>query len=288
MSVIKVGYLISYDFEFVKNSLPRVYPFIDEIYFAVDIEGKTWSGEEFSIPDSFWQWVKEFDTENKITIYKDQFYVPGLMPMECDTRERNMLGKKMGKADWYIQIDSDEYFIDFEGFLANLEKLDPNVPTTVLCRVATLFKAVPGGYLLINGETLEALSFATNNPVYDYARNNTSGNVSKFSEDLVVHQSWARTPEEIRLKLNNWSHKHDFNTDSLYNLWNAVDQYNYRSLSNFHPFVNNSWPKLMYIEGDIQKILDDLQDNGIEKLTEPYKVKKKPLLSRIWKEIKAK
>jgi len=287
MNIIKVGYLISYDYEFVKISLPRVYDFVSEIILAVDADGKTWSGQDLQIGSDFWSWIEEFDKDHKITIYKDQFFIPGLSPMECDTRERNLLGQKMGVCDWYIQIDSDEYFVDFEVFVKRLSSLEAKEPTSVYCSVATLFKQLPMGFLLID-KSFETLSFATNNPVYDLARNNTSGNKHVHWDNLVLHQSWARTDQEILLKLANWSHKNDFNTASFYKLWNAVDEYNYYCLSNFHPLSPVTWPKLVMMKGNITDILNSEDLRVFKSRADGPEVKRKNLLSRVWKAIKSK
>ena len=286
MSIIKVGYLISYDYEFVKTSLPRVYNSVTEIVLAVDINRKTWAGEDFIISDDFWKWISEIDVENKITIYQDDFSIPGLTTMECDTRERNILGKRMGTCDWYVQIDSDEYFLDFEAFALKLRNFKPTVPTTICCNVTTLFKEVNTGYLVID-ESVETLSFATNNPVYHVARNNQSGNEHLYWDDLVLHQSWARTPAEIKLKLTNWGHKDDFNTTSLYKLWDAIDEFNYYCLSNFHPLSPRTWPKLKFIPGRIDEILNSPQLKELRGKKDLSSRKKKSFLSRLWKKIKS-
>ena len=284
MVSIKVGFLISYDYEFVKISLPRVYNHVSEIYFAVDIEGKTWSGQDFDINHEFWIWINEFDTQRKITIYRDKFYIPGLSSIECDTRERNMLSKRMGHCDWYIQIDSDEYFVDFGAFVKKLKDFKPLGPTTVACRVATLFKQVNTGYLVV-GDSIERLNFATNNPIYDIARINNSGNAYTYWDDLVIHQSWARITEEINLKLRNWGHKDDFNVDSFFNLWVAIDEHNYYALKGFHPLDEATWPKLEFISGDIDQLLAS-QELYLLFNQKPSLSKRKSLLSRLWKEIK--
>ena len=284
MSTIKIGFLISYDYEFIKISLPQVYAFASEIYFAIDIDGKTWSGTNFKIPDDFWKWIIDYDAERKIKVYRDHFFVEGLRPMECDTRERNMLAKAMGPSDWYIQIDSDEYFVDFGSFVKRLKFYNTSAPTTISCRVITLFKRLESGYLLID-ESFETLSFATNNPVYNVARNNTTGNKIVNWPDVVLHQSWARESEEIKLKLNNWSHKDDFNTDSFFNLWKAIDEYNYAFLKSFHPLNPATWPKLSLVTGDLFHILSSgcLSELRGE---EVVPVKRKSLASRLWNEIK--
>lgn len=285
MTAIKAGFLISYDYEFVRTSLPRIYDFVDEIYFAVDVDGKTWSGGSLEIDPQFWEWLKAFDKDQKITIYKDRFYLPELSAIECDTRERNLLGKRMGKADWYIQIDSDEYFVDFGAFIEKLKAYHPTQPTSVCCSVATLFKGLPAGFLLID-ESFETLNFATNHPVYDMARNNSSGNVMVEWDDLVLHQSWARTTAEIQQKLDNWGHKDDFNTKSFFKLWYAIDEDNYNFIRDFHPLTQLTWPKLTLFKGTIQEILNSEELKNFKTKKRPP-VKKKSFLSRLWKKLKS-
>ncbi|WP_276089385.1 hypothetical protein [Pedobacter sp. JY14-1] len=204
--------------------------------------------------------------------------------MECDTRERNMLSKEMGTADWYIQIDSDEYFVDFGAFIGKLKRFKSESPTTVTCRVLTLFKVLPDGFLYID-DSVESLNFATNAPVYHVARNNAPEYTYVNWDDVVLHQSWARSPEAIYTKLNNWSHKNDFNVMSFYRLWDAVDQNNYYALSNFHPLNPLLWPKLGFLPGDIKDILGSelIKTVGLPK--SPVE-RNKPLLSRMWKRIR--
>ena len=55
------------------------------------------SGNNIEIPQSFFEEVKLFDSKNKIHFYEDSFYMKDLTPIECETRERNLLLKKMGK-----------------------------------------------------------------------------------------------------------------------------------------------------------------------------------------------
>jgi len=45
---IKVGMLVSYDYESIKNSLPPVYDYADRIVLAVDKDGKTCKRNKYS------------------------------------------------------------------------------------------------------------------------------------------------------------------------------------------------------------------------------------------------
>jgi len=97
LPLIKVGFLLSYDYDFLRTSLPLVYKEADVIALAKDYQCRTWSGNQFIISDNFFEWLKKFDTENKIKIYEDDFYRPELSLIENDTRERNMLAAFLRK-----------------------------------------------------------------------------------------------------------------------------------------------------------------------------------------------
>ena len=122
MKKIHVGFLLSYDYELLKIALPPVYKSSDRIFIAIDQDYLTWSGNKFTVEPSFFDWLKEFDVDHKIELYFDTFYVPNLTTTQMDTRERKLLSDKMGIGNWLIQIDSDEYFIDFEGFVKQIKK----------------------------------------------------------------------------------------------------------------------------------------------------------------------
>ena len=56
---IHVGFLLSYDYEKLKLSIPPVYNLSDKIFLAVDENLNTWSGNKFEIEGSFFKWLKE-------------------------------------------------------------------------------------------------------------------------------------------------------------------------------------------------------------------------------------
>lgn len=252
--VIKVGFLISYDYEYIKNSLPRIYPYTDYIAFAIDKDRKTWSGERFELPDTFFEWVKEFDTDKKIHIYEDSFYVPTLTAIECDSRERNLLAKFMGEGGWHIQIDSDEYFLNFKEFVDYIKTLDINKDTQVYARWITMYKKNQEDFFLIR--TNESFPLVANNPNYKLARLSDSKN-NIYTDFEVLHQSWARSDNEIKQKLSNWGHKTDFDVDSYYQFWKAINKQTYKYARSFHPLDPWLWPNLEYFKA---KNIDELVD----------------------------
>lgn len=250
--IIKAGFLISYDCEYLKIALPLIYSCDDicEIYLAIDKDFKTWNGEDFSIPESFFEWIEDFDTKNKITIYRDHFYIPELSTIDCDTRERRMLSERMGKCDWYIQIDSDEYIVDIQKFVNKLKQISnemPNEKLSVAGKIVMLFKE-KGDELYVVNPIKELIWLATNAPNYQYARANLKQKLIK-TETLVVHQSWARSEEEISQKIRNWGHMKDFDVHQFYDDWKDLDSTNYKNWKNFHPLTPNEWQSLSRIKG---------------------------------------
>ena len=49
--MIKVSYLVSYDYYMLLTSIKQLYEHVDEIVISVDKDFKTWSGNSFEIPE---------------------------------------------------------------------------------------------------------------------------------------------------------------------------------------------------------------------------------------------
>lgn len=255
---INVGFLVSYDYEFLKTSLPLVYKEADTITLAMDENLNTWSGQKFSIDPSFFTWLETIDVDKKITIYKDNFYIPELDAKGNDTRERNMLAAKMGEG-WNIQVDSDEYFIDFESFANYLRtnKFIQGKSVQICALWITLFKQLEDGILYIKEP--DPFYIGTSKPDYIRCRKNRK-QMKVYVPYLVLHQSWARTTEELELKLKNWSHTDDFNVDSYIEFWKNLNKDNYHTAKNFHPLGSDNWKELTYCPGkNMQEVMQNLK-----------------------------
>ena len=247
MKKIHVGFLLSYDYDLLKLSLPPVYKTADRIFLAVDKELRTWKGQKFTIETEFYTWLKEFDIDNKIEIYEDDFYRPELSTLENDTRERTMLSQKMGIGNWLIQVDSDEYFIDFEKFVHDLRKYDSYLDHPEKNKIQIfafwliIYKYTENGILYIDKPQKSV--FATNYPNYKNARRTNERVI--YLDSLVLHESVARSEEQLRFKLENWSHNVDVNKDFL-NKWISVNENNYQEMTDFYYIEPERWKKLSY------------------------------------------
>jgi hypothetical protein len=247
MKKIHVGFLLSYDYELLKLSIPPVYKAADKIFLAHDKEFRTWNGKNFNVNPDFFSWIKDFDIDNKIEIYQDNFYLPELSTIENDTRERTMLSQKMGIGNWLIQVDSDEYFIDFDKFVTDLRKYDHFLdnPEKNKIQIAAfwliIYKYTDNGILYIDKPQKSV--FATNYPNYKNARRTNERVI--YLDSLVLHESVARTENDLRFKLENWGHNTDVNKDFL-NKWISVNENNFQEMTDFYYIEPERWKKLSY------------------------------------------
>jgi hypothetical protein len=271
MREVKVGMLVSYDYEAIKNSLPRVYDYADQITLAVDKDNLTWSGNPININSTFWDWIKQFDSKNKISIYKDSFYQKGLSSLQCDTRERKMLGKFMGNGGWHVQVDADEYFVDFKHFVDFLHELDEKKKNVdcVYMQWIVLYKKISKGYLFIkdvNGGG-NGTAIATTRP-NDYVCCRIVKNPKKITyTQKIIHDSWSRTDEQLLTKLVNWSHNQDFDINGYFDFWKAVNEKNYRFVRNFGPNTNIQWGQLDFVKAqNIDELMKSFVNNEYHQL----------------------
>ncbi|WGK63791.1 hypothetical protein [Croceiramulus getboli] len=257
MFKLKLGYLISYDYQYVLHSLKLAYDNVDEIYLAIDKNFRTWTGTPFEINSIFFEEIKKLDFKNKVKIYRDDFYLPGLTPIECDTRERCLLNQRMGKG-WKIQLDSDEYIPNFSILSKYLRKhwfflVFPKLtPIVFQGRLINLLKKTENGFIYTDGN--EVFPFITNQYEYKLARVNYS--VRNFNCDIyAIHQSWARPLKELEFKVTNWGHALDYDVNLFLANWKQLNEENYKSNLLSHPNNGSAWANLKFIKSNS---IDDL------------------------------
>lgn len=263
---INIGFLVAYDYELLRISIPLVYQHANSITLALDINRQTWSGNKFEINPDFFTWIKDYDTDGKITVYEDDFYDASINAMQNETRERNMLSKQMGDGVC-IQIDADEYFVDFKGFTKYLKKhqhkLTRKKPIQICAFMIDVYKVLDTCILYCPSYTNYYLG--TTNP--NYIRGRKNKNQEKWYVPFIsIHQSWGRNDAELKFKLDNWGHKDDFDVESFFQFWKSINKDNYMNHTNFHPFDKNEWPKLEYIEGkNFNEIVENFKAKKVSK-----------------------
>lgn len=267
MKKIHVGFLLSYDYDKLKKSIPPVYKEADAIFIAMDHKNRTWSGETFEVDPAFFEWLEAFDVDNKIQLYKDDFYDADLIAIENDNRERHMLSLKMGIGNWLVQIDSDEYFVDFANYVKDLRRFDSYLDNPekkniqIAAYLINLYKYTDNGVLFIKEPTRGII--ATNYPNYKVARNTRKRIV--YTQNILLHESIARDEAELVLKLDNWGHNievHD--KEAFLEKWRTTNKSNYKERENFFYIEPEKWKHLEFCEGNtIEEIRKNINLEGI-------------------------
>ena len=265
MNKIQVGFLVSYDYELLKNAIPPIYEDSDTVFLAIDKNRKTWKGSDITIDSSFFDWVKNFDTLNKIQFYEDDFYVKDLSTMECEVRERKMLAEKMGIGNWLIQLDSDEYFLDFKKFVLFLKSnnhylKNPEKQVVQICPFKiNLYKNSEEGIFYV--DQLDKFMAATNYPNYKIGRHGKCRSI--YTDSVALHECLSRSREDLIQKLENWGHNTDIDQDAFMAKWDLVNTENYKSLQGFFYLNPMEWKDLEYMPGkNIGELLENFKNSS--------------------------
>lgn len=259
---IQVGYLVSYDYELLKNSIPTVYSESDSVYLAIDSNRKTWKGQTIEIKEDFFKWIDDFDTQKKIVIYEEEFYIQGLTAMECEIRERKMLAHKMGIGNWLIQLDSDEYFYDFKKFVSFLKTknhllINPENKIVQICGFKiNLYKYVDEGVLYV--DKLDKFMIATNYPNYKIGRHAKCRSI--YTDSVALHDCLSRSREDLVQKIENWGHNDEINKNEFMNKWDSVSISNYKQIRGFFYLDPMHWKTLEFMKGNsLQELLSNFK-----------------------------
>jgi len=267
---IQVGYLVSYDYELLKNSLPTIYKESDTIFLAIDKNRKTWKGDSIDINPDFFDWIKTFDVDNKIVLFEEEFYVSTLTTMQCEVRERKLLAEKMGIGNWLIQLDSDEYFYDFEkfvGYLKSKNKFLENPQSQIVqicCFKINLYKYVEGGVMYV--DKLDKFMVATNYPNYKIGRHGKCRSI--YVDSVSLHDCLSRSRSELEQKLDNWGHNEDINKEEFLKKWDSVNVSNYKNIRGFFYLDPMHWKTIEFMKGNsLQELLINFKSSDTIKIS---------------------
>lgn len=281
MRPIHVGILLSYDYQYLPICLSSIYKSSDKITLAIDKQRLTWNGKKYAFDEGFLKEILANDPDHKISVYEDDFAIKDLPPIECEKRERRMLRDFMqmeAEDAWHLQIDTDEYFVDFDGFVTYLHQIEKhyNKNITVYPRARTIFKIDSHGLILAidDGERGYFPVASVGGCRFLPAQDEIILKVPFY----VLHQSWGRTDEEIKFKIENWGHTRDFDTNAYYEFWKSVNKYNAKYIRDCHPLrVTSGWNRLKYEEGSINEVLIRLKTEATRVNFKPSVIKRAQL-----------
>jgi len=248
--------LISYDAEYLPDSISKYYRYVDEIVLGLDKDRISWSNNPFKFDENkLWKDLKTLDKDNKIEVIEENFH-PSDIPIENDNYERNFLKEKC-THDWIFSFDADEELLNAKHFFQKFVPLaEPYYKKyDWMFTWLTPWKEIDDKTLIIANEDN---SFHRETPqgflthkhnTYKYAR--WTNNQKQMMTPLVVlHWSLCKTEKNLQQKINNIGHSDIANEDPFFQNWKNTTMENWDQLRNFKTsgFGNNQWPKIVCVE----------------------------------------
>lgn len=267
------AYLLAADPSWITYSVSSYYDFVDEIIVSFDVNKVGWSGVPVST-DVCLGLLKSLDKRNKMKFVGDSFYKPELSNREQEIFQRqHAVAACSSKAEWIINLDSDEVIPKPESFFNHLSKQVDKDVKSINWPFRVIFQHLNGSvYLEVcdidrKSPTVEFPgSIAVRKDViFDYGR--TSLQKQKIfhvtdrpwikrlirwrsprtiipMDEAILHFSWVRSVDQMWEKVRSWGHREDFDTENyVKNIWqNSVG--NWEHMQNFHPLNPNWWPAL--------------------------------------------
>lgn len=238
---------VAYDHRFAWTTIGSYYAIADEIILGLDRDRISWSGKPFQLDEEdFRSRLKAADPLGKIKLVEADFHSQGSAPAN-DTFERNALSMQCKPGHWVVQIDSDEVLqnpAEFRDWL-----LKRRGPWLVQGRWTVVFKRFGDDYLVIDKDSFWINLATRRRGLYTGCRDTRE--FKRRSPLLMLHFAWGRSEEEIKQKLESWTHAKDFDTAKYFAFWKSVDLDNYRQVRDFHPFDGPDFPSLRLIrKGD--------------------------------------
>jgi hypothetical protein len=233
--------LLAYDYRYCYQAIRSYYDIADEIILGLDADRLTWSKRPFAIDlEEVRAFVAEVDRDRKIRVIERDFHGEDT-PMKNDTRERSLLSREAAPGNWVVQVDADEILMNAADFRAWLLAEAP-ADHLILARWLSVFKVFGDQVLVVDppGEAVPVATMARG----EYVMARLTGQPQAMSPLQVLHFSWGRTPQELRQKLDNWSHAQDFNVEDFYAFWDGVTLDNYTQARDFHPLDPPVWGAL--------------------------------------------
>ena len=253
--------LISYDAEYLPNSIKSYYDYVDEIVLGLDKNRMSWSKNSFSFDESkLWSELSNLDGDGKITVIEEDFCKSD-KPIENDNYERNFL-KSNCSHDWIFSFDADEELLNAREFFVEFLPLtkDYYKHSDILMTWATPFKQIDDKILVICDADGTAFLSETQgvithkNNTFTWARwTDASQNPHKrmLSPLIALHWSLCRKDEALYKKIHNIGHSDIAEKDPFYQIWTECTLENYETYVNFKTSgMGPQWPKLRSIDSN--------------------------------------
>lgn len=274
------AYVLPGDPVWLEETLRQYYPLLDDLVVPVPDGGIGWAGRPLPV-DECLAIIRRVDSRGVARVIHGSWVEPQ-SPMKGDTAQRQAaLDALAGTVDWALQLDSDE-FLPRPAVIAELIALaDAHGADAVELPMRVLFRRTarhvfeitaadgaphheyPGAVLVrptvrladarrVEGRFVRVVcDEASGSLQLSRAPEPHEARAGGFDPaDVIIHNSWARTPSEVRQKVASWGHAKDVHPGLYYWLrwWPAPALW--WATRDFHPFSRGLWPRLRRIRNE--------------------------------------
>jgi hypothetical protein len=268
------AYILPGDPVWLERTLARYYDLLDALVLPIPEDSRGWTGAPIQV-DAVLAIVDAVDTRGLARRVPGQ-WTDAAHPMRADTAQRQAaLDALASDVDWVVQLDNDELLPDLQAMIAAIDEAEARGLDAVEWPMRVLFRKTrrhmfeivaadgsprydyPGAIAVrptvrlsdarrIEGPFLRAVVRG------DAASLQLSHRVAPGEErwvglthgQAVIHDSWARTPREIRQKTRSWGHASGWRGAVYYLAIWLPAPLTWRWLRDVHPFARGLWPRV--------------------------------------------
>lgn len=286
------AYVLAADPTWLEASVGAYYERVGEIVVSYDSRGRGWTGAPIPVEECLSR-LRAIDHKGKMRFEGGIFSNSAPDPMLNDTLQRNAaLASASRGADWVLQLDTDEWIPNFDRFQKGIARADAlslsglEWPMRVLYRrdgeraleVCSLQNRDHFEYIApvaVRAGTRLVHSRRSDTPFLRAVAEGDRESIQLLREpsslesretllqlsDAIVHNSWARTPRDLRRKLASWSHSSVRAWLYYFTRW-LPSKWMWRWMRNLHPFFGGVWPALRFCEVPLP---DELSSGSLAK-----------------------
>jgi hypothetical protein len=269
------AYVLAADPTWLEHSVRTYYPHVHRIVVSYDRAGRGWTGAPIPVEECINR-LRAIDGEDKMQFVPGHFSAPVKDPMENDTLQRNTALDLAGQgADWVLQLDTDEWLPSWGPFYAALRRAEALGLSALEWPMRVLYRRLADGEFLEvcaaggldHFEYIAPVAVRSGSHLVHSRRTEGSflrpvvrGDQQSIqlkrpietrevreklldSSQAIVHNSWARSPAELRRKLASWSHS-GLRAWFYYGGRWLPSVWVWRWMRNIHPFFGEVWPAL--------------------------------------------
>lgn len=255
------------------------YRHVDRLVVSYDADGVGWTGGPLD-PTPVLDALRELDVDHKVMLLPGRYHHPGRHPLESETVQRQEALSLAGRdMDWVLQLDSDEVLPSAEKLLAILASDAAAEVDAVEWPMRVLFRRLRGDrYLYVSNpsgrphteypgpiavrpsvvlrhaRTTDAATLRLSVDGDDslQLRRPPAANETRAalltSDDIIWHNSWARSSGAVWKKIGAWGHSEGLRTRKYFFVTWLPAPARWGRMRDFHPFARGLWQQLTLLD----------------------------------------